>query len=171
MKAKPGAWRARMIACSYWRWCTSVSMPRVKLRELRLDDLVAEIARQLLQSRGPQSRGIRLVFDIHPVRENVDRAMPLAFMVGEAISAALDTLSGVEAAELGLWLQQGDDGTVRFAVSTDFAGPVSATPSARLIDAFARQVGAEVARNPNRPAELWVSVPPANGAEAKAATQ
>jgi two-component sensor histidine kinase len=143
-----------------------------ELRELRLDDLVAEIARQLLQSRGAQSRGIKLVFDIGPAREDVDRAMPLAFMVGEAISAALDTLSGVEAAELRLWLQQTDDGTVRFAVSTDYAGHIAVTPSARLIDAFARQVGAEVGRNPNRPAELWISVPPSVSADAaKAASQ
>ncbi|MFT3729017.1 MAG: histidine kinase dimerization/phosphoacceptor domain -containing protein [Terricaulis sp.] len=137
-----------------------------ELRELRLDDLVAEIARQLLQSRGASARGVKLGYDIDAVREDVDRAMPLAFMVGEAISAALDTLNGVEDAELRLWLREGEDGTVRFAISTTFAGPTSAAPSARLIDAFARQVGAEVGRSPNRPAELWVSVPPAASADA-----
>lgn len=143
-----------------------------QLRELRLDDLLAEIARQLLQSRGPGARGIRLAYEISPVREDVDRAMPLAFMVGEAISAALDTLIGVEDAELRLWLQEGDDRIVRFAISTNHCGTASAAPSARLIDAFARQVGAEVGRNPEKPAELWVSVPPALSADGpKAAAQ
>ena len=135
-----------------------------ELRELRLDDLVAEIARQLLQSRGPQARAIRLAFEISPVRESVDRAMPLAFMVGEAISAALDTLGGAEGAELRIWLQRDEQGELRFALTTDFNGPASAAPSARLIDAFARQVGAQIGRNPDRPAELWVQAPAASAA-------
>lgn len=142
-----------------------------ELRELRLDDLVAEIARQMLQSRGPQARGVRLALNLDPVREDVDRAMPLAFMVGEAISAALDTLSGAEDAELRLWLGQADDRSVRLALSTDRVGPEPAAPNARLIDAFARQVGADIGRNPNKPAELWVSVPPVSASEAKAADQ
>jgi two-component sensor histidine kinase len=142
-----------------------------ELRELRLDDLVAEIARQLLQSRGPSARGIQLSLQMVPVHEDADRAMPLAFMVGEAVSAALDTLGNAEAAQLRLWLHQDPNGDVRFAVSTDFDGPASAAPSARLIDAFARQVGAQVGRNPDRPAELWVCVPALSAVEPKVAAQ
>jgi two-component sensor histidine kinase len=142
-----------------------------ELRELRLDDLVAEIARQLLQSRGAQARGVQLTLEMDPVREDADRAMPLAFMVGEAISAALDTLGGAVEAQLKLWLHEDGDGDVRFAITTDYMGPVSAAPSARLIDAFARQVGAQVGRNPERPAELWVLVPAANAGVTKVAAQ
>jgi len=142
-----------------------------ELRELRLDDLVAEIGRQLLQARGQQARGIRLSFDLKPVREGADRAMPLAFMIGEAISAALDTLGSVESAELRVWLAADADGAVRFALSTDVSGPVSAAGGARLIDAFARQVGAEIGRVSGRPAELWVWVPAPSIGGANAARQ
>jgi two-component sensor histidine kinase len=142
-----------------------------ELRQLRLDDLVAEIARQLLQSRGAQARGVQLRLEMDAVREDADRAMPLAFMVGEAISAALDTLGGAVEAQLKLWLHEDGAGDVRFAITTDYMGPVSPAPSARLIDAFARQVGAQVGRNPERPAELWVLVPAANAAASKVAAQ
>jgi two-component sensor histidine kinase len=140
-----------------------------ELRELRMDDLVAEIARQLLQSRGPHARGVSLTLDLSPVRESAERAMPLAFMVGEAISAALDALGAAEGVELKLWLQEGEGGEARFAISSNYEGPLLSTPSVRLIDAFARQVGAEVGRNPDRPLELWVAVPPLpSDGEAKA---
>lgn len=129
-----------------------------EVRGLRLDDLVAEIARQLLQSRGAQSKDIELKLDVEEARVDVDRAVPLSFLVGESVSAALDALADTQS-ELHLMLRSGEDGEVRFAVEAK--GPASSTPSPslRLIDAFARQVGASLARIDN-PLTLWVRVPP-----------
>lgn len=130
-----------------------------EIRGLRLDDLVAEIARQLLQSRGAPAKDIQLKLDVEEARVEVDRAVPLAFLVGESISAALDALADAEA-ELSLMLRSDADGETRFSIEAK--GPASSTPSPslRLIDAFARQVGASIARSDN-PFRLWVRVPPA----------
>jgi len=130
-----------------------------ELRELRLDDLTAEIARQLLQSRGAQARDVRLALHLGPGRADVDRAVPLAFLMGEGVSAALDALAGLSA-ELQLYLHQDEDGATRFAVDSDAIGAAAAAgPSVRLIDAFARQLGASVGRDPEHAFRLWVAVP------------
>ncbi len=128
------------------------------VRALHVDELAADIARTLMQSRGLQASDVR--FYLTPVRSDADRAAPLAFLIGEAISAALDEMS--EADALSLHLQQDEGGEVRFAVDISGAGPGQASPqSIRLIDAFARQLGAKLGRDPLRPSRVWVVVPPA----------
>jgi len=133
-----------------------------EVRELRVDDLFAEICRQLLQSRGAQVKDVNLAIHFEPARAFVDRAMPLAFLIGEGLSAALDTLADAGPVTLSVYLHQDADGAVRLAVDADAAVNVNAAPSpgARLIEAFARQLGAIVGRNPDRPFMLWVAVPP-----------
>lgn len=130
-----------------------------EVRQLRLDDLTAEIARQLVQSRGSQTKDLRLKLDLTEARADADRVVPLAFLIGEAISVALDGLAD-QPAELSLFLTQDDGGEVRFAVDAESENQVPPGPSARLIDAFARQLGATVGRWPERPLMLWVRVPP-----------
>lgn len=129
-----------------------------ELRELRLDDLIAEIARQLVQARGAQTKDLRLSMHLSPARADTDHAMPLTFMVGEAISFALDCATGSE--ELVIWLEQDEAGETRFAVECASTANGAPGPGGRLIDAFARQLGADVGRDPERPATLWVRVPP-----------
>ncbi len=133
-----------------------------ELRELRVDELAAEIARQLLQSRGVAAKEVELVLELGPARADVDTAVPLAFLIGEGVSMALDALSDQGPVELRLFLHQDLSGETRLAVDSgiapDRAGAVG--PAARLIDAFARQLGATVGRAAARPFMLWVSVPP-----------
>jgi two-component sensor histidine kinase len=125
------------------------------VRTLHVDELAVDIARALMQSRGLQAQNVR--FSFSPVRTDADRAAPLAFLIGEAISAALDEVS--EEGALTLHLQQ-DEAEVRFAVDVEGAGSGEASPqSARLIDAFARQLGAQLGRDPSRPSRVWVRVP------------
>ncbi|MGD9979131.1 MAG: sensor histidine kinase [Hyphomonadaceae bacterium] len=134
-----------------------------ELRQLRLDDLAAEMARQLLQSRGPQGKDINLVLSFSPARAGADRALPLAFLIGEAVSAALDVLADAGPAELHLMLEQDESGETRFAIDSkldDEAAARAPGPGARLIDAFARQLGATLGRNAERPHMLWAIVPP-----------
>ncbi|MGD9965909.1 MAG: sensor histidine kinase [Hyphomonadaceae bacterium] len=137
-----------------------------ELRQLRLDDLVAEIARQLLQSRGPQGKDINLNLSLAPARASADRALPLAFLVGEAVSAALDALSESGPAELHLLLAEDANGEIRFAIDGALSGEGQTRtpgPGARLIDAFARQLGAGLGRHPERAHMLWAIVPPEPG--------
>lgn len=131
-----------------------------EVRELRLDDLAAEIARQLVQSRGVQAKEIRLKTDLGEARTDVDRAVPLTFLIGEAVSAALDGLADTDG-ELCLYLRQDADGEVRFVIDAGPEMPAATTPSTRLIDAFARQLGATLGRDPQHALRLWVRVPPA----------
>lgn len=132
-----------------------------ELREVRVDDLAAEIARQLLQSRGAAAKEVNLVMSLEPTRAMVDSAVPLAFLIGEGISAALDALSDAGPVELRLALAQDPEGETRFAIDSDLdLGSARAPgPGARLIDAFARQLGAVVGRDPERPYLLWACLP------------
>ncbi len=133
-----------------------------EVRELRMDDLAAEIARQLIQSRGLQAKDVNLVLHLDPARADVDRAVPLSFLIGEGVSAALDSLGESGPASLEIHLREDADGGVRLAVDSPAAGHVAAeaSPGGRLIEAFARQLGAKVGRDPDRPYLLWAIVPP-----------
>ncbi|MBC7768171.1 MAG: hypothetical protein H7124_05240 [Phycisphaerales bacterium] len=139
-----------------------------EVRELRVDDLAAEIARQLVQSRGAQAKDVNLLLRLEPARASVDRAVPLSFLIGEGVSTALDALSDVGPVDLSLFLHQDEDGAVRLAVDAVAASTGSAAPSpgSRLIEAFARQLGASIGRDAERPFMLWVSVPPLREEEA-----
>lgn len=133
-----------------------------ELRDVRVDDIAAEVARQLLQSRGASAKEINLVMDLGTARAGVDRAVPLSFLIGEGISAALDALSDLGPVELRLTLQQDLDGPTRFAIDADIDAERARTPGpgARLIDAFARQLNATIGRDAARPYMLWAIVPP-----------
>lgn len=133
-----------------------------EVRELRVDDLAAEISRQLVQSRGHLAKDVNLSFHLEPTRADVDRAVPLSFLIGEGVSTALDALADAGPAALSIHLCQEDDGLVRLAVDSDAVlhQDVPPSPGSRLIEAFARQLGATVARDPQRPFRMWVIVPP-----------
>jgi two-component system, sensor histidine kinase PdtaS len=131
-----------------------------ELRAPRLDDLAAEIARQLIQSRGALAKEVQVKLDLGDARVGADRAVPLAFLIGEGISAALDTLAETQG-DLLIGLRQDGDGEIRFVIETDAPRPSPApSPSIRLIEAFARQLGASIARDQTRPFALWVRIPP-----------
>ncbi|WP_228126818.1 sensor histidine kinase [Candidatus Viadribacter manganicus] len=149
--------RVQLLALAHQRIYSSG-----ELRDVRVDDIAAEVARQLLQSRGQAGKEINLVMELGSARAGVDRAVPLAFLIGEGISAALDALSDAGPVELRLTLHQDQDGATRFAVdaSIDAERARAVGSGARLIDAFARQLGATIGRDPARPYMLWAAVPP-----------
>lgn len=135
-----------------------------EVRELRVDDLAAEISRQLVQSRGALAKDVTLSFHLEATRADVDRAVPLSFLIGEGVSMALDSIADAGPAALAIHLRQDEDGAVRLAVDSDavLKQDVLPSPGSRLIEAFARQLGATVARDPDRPFRIWVKVPPPN---------
>lgn len=131
-----------------------------EVRELRLDELTSEMTRQMLQSRSLQAA--RVAYDFTEARVQADRAVPLAFLIGEGISAALDALREAHDFTLKLHLHQDETGEVRFAVEAEGEGQLPSGPpiNARLVEAFARQLGGSIGRNADRPLDLWVRVPP-----------
>lgn len=149
--------RVQLLAVAHQRIYSSG-----ELRLVRIDDLAAEVARQLLQSRGAAAKEINLAMDLSSARAGVDRAVPLSFLIGEGISFALDALSDSGPVTLSLMLHQDEDGTTRFAIDADIDATRARTvgSGARLIDAFARQLGATTGRDPARPYMLWAVVPP-----------
>ena len=159
MKAKRAASRARMIAAQLLALVHQGFTAQGAVHALHVDELAANIARTLMQSRDQQAQ--RVSFHFAPVRTDADRAAPLSFLIGEAISAALDQIEDEEG-EIRLYLHQDEGGEVRFAVDMDGAADATASPqSVRLIDAFARQLGAQMGRDPSRPSRIWVVLPPA----------
>ncbi len=84
------------------------------------------------------------------------------------MSTALDALSEAGPVNLHLGLVQEEGGETRFAInaSIDETRVHSAGPGSRLIDAFARQLGATVGRDAERPYMLWAIVPPEATSEA-----
>lgn len=131
-----------------------------EVRSLRLDELAAEIARHLLQSRGAPAKDIDLKLELSEARVDVDRAVPATFLIGEALSNAFDALADMSA---NLRLAVCEDETGEIRISLEGEGGVESlttSPSARLIDAFARQLGAAIGRDPQRPYAIWVRLPP-----------
>lgn len=131
-----------------------------EVREIRLDELAADIARQLLASRGALTHNITLELHAHEARANADRAVPMAFLIGEGISTALDSLGEGVDSILRLHLMQEEDGEIRFAIHADAGAAGDATVGARLFDAFARQLGAQIGRHVAAPFMIWACVPP-----------
>src|SRR5262249_54422539 len=66
--------RVQMLALVHQRIYSSG-----EVRDLRLDDLATEITRQLVQARGALAQKITLSLDVAPARDDIDRAVPLAF--------------------------------------------------------------------------------------------
>lgn len=136
------------------------------VREIMLDDIAAEITRQLLQSRSAQARSVTLHLHLAEAKTDADRAVPMAFLIGEAFSNALDAVAEAETATLNVFLAQDESGAVRFVIDGETQGAaVDPTMGSRLIDAFARQLGAQIGRVADRPFMIWAYVPPARTQE------
>jgi two-component sensor histidine kinase len=149
--------RVQMLAVAHARIYASG-----EVREIALDQLAADIARQLINARGAAASHLRLEMQLDSVRTDVDRAVAFAFLIGEGVSNAIDMALSSEGAEIKMALRVGHDGSLIFEVSSPqaTAGAHSAPAAQRLIDAFAKQLGAEVVREPGDPVFTRIIVPP-----------
>ncbi|MEZ6022818.1 MAG: histidine kinase dimerization/phosphoacceptor domain -containing protein [Hyphomonadaceae bacterium] len=133
------------------------------LHDIRLDELGADIARQLVQSRGAQSRDVKLDLELSETHVDADRAVPCAFLMGETLLSLLDAAGEEGSVALKLSIAGEDEGVIRFAIEADAAQLEAAAPSTggRLIEAFARQLGANIGwGGPERGMALWAFIPP-----------
>jgi two-component system, sensor histidine kinase PdtaS len=96
-----------------------------QVHDVRVDELASEIARQLTAARGSRSARIMLNIDMQPATAPVDHAVPLAFLIGESVSQALDMLEGADRATLDVTLRREGDAVV-FSVSSPDRHPRAA---------------------------------------------
>lgn len=134
-----------------------------EVREVRLDEIARDIARHLTQSRGDAIAEIELEMHIDAVRCDVDHAVPMGFLIAESISNALDHAPPNGREKFVLRMTQDDGGPIRFSINAPLDPRIAVEPEAkvRLVEAFARQLGAQVARQAaNGRYRVWAETPP-----------
>lgn len=151
--------RVQMLALAHARIYASG-----EVRDVALDQLAGDIARQLIAGRGPAASHLRLDLELDPVRTDVDRAVAYAFLIGEGVSNAIDHALTLPGAALSMTLRSLDDRSLEFEVACTPrpAGGEPAPAAQRLIDAFASQLNARVIREPDDPIYIRIVVPPAD---------
>ncbi len=130
-----------------------------EVRDIALDQLASEIVRALVGARGAETAHVRLDLALAPVRASADRAVPLAFLIGESVACVFD-LGGARVKSLRLALQAapGNSFTLEIDAEADLEkGAARAATSQRLISAFGRQIGAVVEQDPNRPCYVRIA--------------
>lgn len=149
--------RVQMLALAHARIYASG-----EVRDIALDQLAGDVARQLIAGRGAAASHLRLEMTLDPVRADVDRAVAFAFMIGETVSNAIDHALTTRGATINLSLVVRDDGSLVFEIAGDppAAGGEIAPAAQRLIDAFASQLNARVEREPGNPVFTRIIVPP-----------
>jgi two-component system, sensor histidine kinase PdtaS len=134
-----------------------------EVREIRLDEIARDVARHLTQSRGGAIAELELDMHIEPVRCDVDHAVPMGFLLAESISNALDHAPPAGREKFQLRMTQDEGGAIRFAINAPLDPRIPVEPDAkvRLVEAFARQLGAQVARQATGGRyRVWAETPP-----------
>lgn len=149
--------RVQMLALAHARIYASG-----EVRDISLDQLAGDIARQMIAGRGAAASHLRLDLTLDSVHTDIDRAVAYAFLIGESVSNAIDHALGLQDATLNVSLRVQGDGSLEFEV-TCTPKPVDGAPAPaaqRLIDAFASQLGARVVREAGDPISTRIVVPP-----------
>lgn len=112
-----------------------------EVHDVALHDMALEVARTLIGSRGAQ---VRLKSELEPSQARADQAVAFAFLIGEAVSIAIDAVGEKSDTEISLTLKHtADNGRLLRVVAYDTDAASAPAPAAvRLIEAFARQLNA-----------------------------
>jgi two-component sensor histidine kinase len=155
--------RVQMLALAHARIYASG-----EVRDIALDQLAGDVARQLIAGRGAAAAHLRLDMTLDPVRADVDRAVAFAFMIGESVSNAIDNALATRGAAIHMSLVVRDDGSLEFEVTCAPLpeGGEMAPAAQRLIDAFASQLNARVIREQGNPVLTRIILPPEGEAAA-----
>jgi len=125
-----------------------------EVRDIALDQLASEIVRAMSATRGG---AVRLDMSLSPVRATADRAVPLAFLIGESVLSLLDIpQDGGKIDAVRISLRPSADRGFVLELDADGEGGQPSATSQRLIGAFARQIGATITYDEARP--LYVCI-------------
>lgn len=129
---------------------------------VRLDELAADVGRSLVSARQGSMPNLRLELALDPVQTTVDNAVPMAFLIGESLSNALDTSGPNEPEVLTMALFSEADGAIVFTLAAaEWRRRVGWPPNVeRVINAFALQIGAEVTHTPSGSDFVRIRLPP-----------
>lgn len=133
-----------------------------EVREVRLDEITREIARNLTHARSGAIAEMELELSLGEVRCDIDHAVPMGFLIGESLSSALDMAPQRGREKIVIHMQQDPDGGIRFTINAPVDPRLAANQDGRvrLIEAFARQLGADIARNVTNRYRVWGATPP-----------
>jgi len=119
-----------------------------ELHQVKLQEFVPQLCEYLRQAQGEPAENVRFEFDIDPIRNDPERAVPLALLITEVVTNALKQAwpNGEDGLLLIRLKQDGDDRLTMTITdngsTTDAASPESL--GGRLIHAFAKQLGGKV---------------------------
>ena len=132
-----------------------------EVHDVALHEMALEVARTLIGSRAAP---VRLTTELEPAQARADEAVAFAFLIGEAMSIAIEGVSGKIDAEIKLSLRTTDDnGRLLRVVAYDADAATAPAPAAlRLIEAFARQLNATL--NAREAGLVEIAFPPAEKA-------
>jgi two-component sensor histidine kinase len=114
-----------------------------EVRLIALDVLTQDIGRSLIASRQTHERQLQLHLDLAQVRVGVDKAVPYAFLVGEAMLYLLESRANGGSVDIAISLKELADRKIEFAISgADWPVAEANDTAPRMIAAFARQLDA-----------------------------
>jgi two-component sensor histidine kinase len=119
-----------------------------ELHQVKLQDFVPQLCEYLRQAQGESAENVLVEYDIDPLHNDPERAVPLALLITEVVTNALkqgwpDGSEGLLVIRLKL---EGDD-TVVMTITDNGSTTETASPESlggRLIHAFAKQLGGTV---------------------------
>lgn len=134
-----------------------------QLHSINLQEFVPQLCEYLRQAQGERAENIRMRFDIDPVLSDPERAVPLALLITEVVTNALEggwPSGAVGQLNVSLKHKTGqpffmtitDDGSITEAASPESLG-------GRLIHAFAKQLGGRVEIDTRDGFRLTLSLP------------
>lgn len=131
------------------------------VHDVRLDQLVGEIARAAIDARG---EGISLALRLAPVRVSVDNAAPMAFLIAECLAATVERVRADTRTTITVSLMEKDRGMVVLVISSSDPGDMRVMSPAgrRLILDLARDLGATVSQDPDPPLTTRLAWPVAD---------
>ena len=117
-----------------------------ELHDVRLDKIAGDVCHALVAARGQRMANVKLTTAFDPARANVDYAVPFAFLVGESLLHALDVIADGAPATVDLSLKVEREDDILFTISAPDVDATRVAPpiAQRIIDGFARQIGASV---------------------------
>jgi two-component sensor histidine kinase len=120
-----------------------------EVRSVALDQLTSDVVRTLTASRKEAAAAAPATLALASIRALADHAVPFAFLVGESVAEALDALAGSEC-PLSIDLRREGRAGVVFEIAGPREAPEHGHRGAapRLMEAFARQIGAAVEHAP-----------------------
>lgn len=120
-----------------------------ELHQVKLQEFVPQLCEYLRQAQGESAENVRIEYDIDPLRNDPERAVPLALLITEVVTNALkqgwpDGSEGL----LEIRLKQESEDSVVMTITDNGSTTESSSPESlggRLIHAFAKQLGGRVA--------------------------